>query len=100
RSSPPAEPGADPFGDALVHFGDRDAAPSGAEQQASEFANVPRHRPDHDAAVVLDDEAQAIAGVDAEVLPHFSRDRDLALGRQRRGRHRPSLRNSTYLTSW
>jgi hypothetical protein len=51
-----------------------------------------------DRAIVLDDKAQAIAGVDAEMLPNSLWDRDLALGGQRRGRHGILLTFLAYIT--
>src|SRR5262252_773832 len=95
----PTEFGAGPPRDALVHLGDRNGTSPRPEEQAAKFSNVPRERFDYHAAIVLDDEAQAIAGVDAEVVANLPRDRDLSFRRQRRCRHRTSLHASHYLTS-
>jgi len=64
-------------------------------KEAAKLSNVTCDRLDDDRAVLLNHKAQAITGVDAEMLPHFLRDGDLAFGGQGRCWHTPPY-NSKY----
>src|SRR5207237_4126822 len=87
RSSAAPEALAQLHADAFVHFLDGQRPPTRPVQQAGELPYVASDRFQGHGPVIFDDEVDARAGPELEMLAHGLGNRDLALCRERRFRH-------------